>query len=212
MGHAAVFSFDPGANLGACGEAGTVTTNDENLAQKVRMLRDHGQAQEPDHDPEGQSAGLDAIQAGILEVKLRHLAEWDQKRRENAFCYHGLLSSAIDSITIPYEPSWAKATYHSYVIRLNNRDELRAHLQAANIATKVQCPVPLHLQEAYRVLPYKSGEFPIAEKIASKNLSLPIYPQLEFDQQYRIAQKILEFVALEKLTQSPLFASGHLLA
>jgi dTDP-4-amino-4,6-dideoxygalactose transaminase len=203
MGHAAVFSFDPGANLGACGEAGTVTTNDENLAQRLRMLRDHGAAQEADHDPEGQGAGLDAIQAGILEVKLRHLAEWEKKRRENAFCYHGLLSSAVDSITIPYEPSWAKATYHSYVIRLENRDELRAHLHAANIATKVQCPLLLHLQDAYGVLRYKSGEFPVAEKIASQNLALPIYPQLEFDQQYRIAQKILEFVTHEKATRSP---------
>jgi dTDP-4-amino-4,6-dideoxygalactose transaminase len=202
MGHAAAFSFHPGTNLGACGEAGAVTTNDGELAQKVRMLSNHGQTQHYYHDIEGNNARLDAIQAGILQIKLKYLADWNKKRRENAFCYHGLLSAVLDSITIPYEPSWARAIYQQYVIRADHRDELRSYLRAANIATKIHYPVPLYRQEAYRALRYKPADFPVTERVTSEILSLPIYPQLEFDQQYRVAQRALEFITRSSVRQS----------
>jgi len=202
MGHAAAFSFCPRANLGACGEAGAVTTNDTELAQEVRRLRDHYQTSGASRDVEDSRSQLDAIQAGILQIKLAHLADWNKKRRENAFCYHGLLSSVVDRITIPYEPSWARAVYQAYVICTGHRDELQSYLFAANIASEIHCPVPLHLQNAHRALGYKAGDFPVAEKIASEVLALPMYPQLEFSQQHRVAQKVLNFFDQERLTKS----------
>lgn len=203
MGRAAAFSFHPGANLGACGDAGAITTDDPELAQEVRRLCDRDQTAQYEPAFGGCNARLDAIQAGILQVKLSHLSDWNKKRRENAFCYHGLLSPVVDRITIPYEPSWARATYHSYVIRTDNRDELQSYLRAASIPTKTQNPVLLHLQEAQRPLGYKMGDFPVAEGIASDILLLPIYPHLEFDQQYRIAHRILDFVEHGGATKVP---------
>lgn len=202
MGRAAAFSFHPGANLGACGEAGAVTTDDGELAQEIRILREHGETQRYYHDTEGYNARLDALQAGILQIKLRHLPDWNKKRREDAFCYHGLFTSVLDNITIPSEPSWARSAYHLYVVRVDHRDELKSYLLAANIPTKIHYPVPLHRQKAYRALRYKLGDFPITERIASQILSLPIYPQLEFDQQYRVAQRVVEFVARERRNKS----------
>lgn len=203
MGRAAAFSFYPGKNLGACGEAGAVTTNDEKIAQKVRMLRDHGQGRQYYHDIEGFNSRLDAIQAGILDVKLKHLSDWNNKRRENALCYGDLLTPASESITVPYEPSWSKAIYHLYVIRSANRDALQSSLSAATIGTKIHYPVPIHLQEAYRSLGYKPGDFPVAERTAAEILSLPMYPQLSFDQQSRVAQEVLQFVGQMKMSEAP---------
>ncbi len=195
MGRAAAFSFYPGKNLGACGEAGAVTTNDKKLAQKVVMLRDHGQTQKYYHDMEGYNGRLDAIQAGILRIKLRHLPEWNKRRRENAYCYHGLFEPITDSITVPYEPRWTRAVYHLYVIRAQHRDQLRMHLSGAHMATGIHYPIPLHLQKAYRSLGYKKGDFPEAEKAASQVLSLPMYPELRFDQQRRIVGKVMDFLS-----------------
>jgi len=195
MGKAAAFSFYPGKNLGACGEAGAVTTNDAELAQKVRMLRDHGQAQKYYHEMEGYNARLDAIQAGILRVKLRHLTAWNEKRRECARRYQELLGSAHEELALPYEPSWAKAVYHLYVVRAEERDELRAHLDRSGIATGIHYPIPLHLQNAYKTLDYRAGDFPVSERIASQILSLPMYPELRLDQQHRVADKVTEFLS-----------------
>jgi dTDP-4-amino-4,6-dideoxygalactose transaminase len=199
MGRAAAFSFDPGANLGACGDAGAITTDDEDVAREVRALRDREQSGQCDHACEGGHARLDAIQAGILKVKLGHLGDWNKKRRENAFCYHGLLTPVADQVIIPYEPSWARATYQSYVIRINNRDELRSYLRAERIPTKLHCSALL--EKVHRPLRYKPGDFPVAEGIAAKILLLPIYPQLEFDQQYRVAHQILDFVERGKASR-----------
>lgn len=196
MGRAAAFSFYPGKNLGACGEAGAVTTNDEELARKVRMLRDHGQAQKYYHEMEGYNGRLDAIQAGILRIKLRHLHDWNNKRRENAYCYDGLFGVAADSLVLPHEPRWTRAVYHLYVVRVQQRDQLKAHLATANIATGIHYPIPLHLQKAYRALGYTAGDFPKAEEASSEILSLPMYPHLEFDQQSQVAGNILEFLSL----------------
>jgi len=201
IGRAAAFSFYPGKNLGACGEAGAVTTNDPLLSEKVRMLRDHGQRQKYQHEVEGYNGRLDGIQAGILRTKLHYLVDWNRKRREKARNYNELLSSEVDVVTVPYEPSWARAVYHLYVIRVQNRDQLQAHLAQANIASQIHYPTPLHLQKAYTGLGYKRGDFPVSEKTASEILSLPMYPSLELDQQERIVQKVCEFVSVQSASR-----------
>jgi dTDP-4-amino-4,6-dideoxygalactose transaminase len=193
IGKVAAFSFYPGKNLGACGEAGAVTTNDAELAQRVRTLRDHGQVQKYYHELEGYNGRLDAIQAGILRIKLEHLTAWNEKRRECAHRYQELFSPAHEEIGLPYEPSWAKAVYHLYVVRVQDRDQLQRHLAGANIGTGIHYPIPLHLQKAYRTLGYSKGDFPVAEKAAVEILSLPMYPGLGSDQQDRVAQHLLDF-------------------
>jgi dTDP-4-amino-4,6-dideoxygalactose transaminase len=194
MGRAAAFSFYPGKNLGACGEAGAVTTNDPELARKIRMLRDHGQAQKYYHDIEGYNGRLDAIQAGLLSVKLAHLAGWNEQRRQSAGEYRSLLAAADADVKLPYEPSWAKAVYHLFVVRVANRLELQQHLAKANVGTAIHYPVPLHLQKAYAGLPYKKGDFPVAERVAEEILSLPMYPGLTTAQQSVVVKHLSEFV------------------
>ena len=194
IAHAAAFSFYPGKNLGACGEAGAVTTNDAAFAKKVRMLRDHGQAMKYCHEIEGYNGRLDAIQAGILQTKLKFLPDWNRKRRENAHRYNELFGSQSDLITAPYEPSRAKAVYHLYVIRVRYRDQVQRHLAQAGITTQVHYPIPLHLQRPYANLGYKEGDFPVTERVAAEILSLPMYPHLEAGQQKRIANMIFEFL------------------
>jgi dTDP-4-amino-4,6-dideoxygalactose transaminase len=195
MGRAAAFSFYPGKNLGACGEAGAVTTGDAELAHTVRMLRDHGQAKKYYHEIEGYNGRLDAIQAGILRVKLRYLSLWNENRRECASRYGDLFSTVRDNIQPPYEPSWSRAVYHLYVARVGDRDELRAHLERSGVATGIHYPIPLHLQSAYRTSGYIAGDFPASERIASQVLSLPLYPQLQLDQQRQVVHKMTEFLS-----------------
>ncbi len=193
MGHAAAFSFYPGKNLGACGEAGAVTTNDEILAATVKMLRDHGQAKKYYHDVEGYNGRLDAIQAGILHVKLAHLANWNSQRRERAAEYNRLLAAADNIIAPPYEPSWSRAVYHLYVVRTEDRDGMMNHLKMMGIATGIHYPVPLHLQKAYASMNYKQGDLPATEKVAAEIVSLPMYPHLSAEQQARVADEMLVF-------------------
>ncbi|HEV2714781.1 MAG TPA: DegT/DnrJ/EryC1/StrS family aminotransferase [Terriglobales bacterium] len=194
MGRAAAFSFYPGKNLGACGEAGAVTTNDADLAQKIKMIRDHGQAMKYYHDVEGYNGRLDAIQAGLLLVKLAHLAKWNEQRRERAAEYNRLLASAEDVIT-PFEPSWSRAIYHLYVVRVEDQQGLIAHLKQGDIHTGIHYPIPLHLQKAYKHLGYARGDFPKAEEVAAEIVSLPMFPQLTEQQQARVAEEIRNFVA-----------------
>ena len=194
MGHAAAFSFYPGKNLGALGEAGAMTTNDEQLAQTCRMLRDHGQSKKYYHDIEGYNGRLDAIQAGMLHVKLRHLSEWNEQRRKCASVYDQLLVSLRDDIVLPFQPTWAKSVYHLYVIRVPRRDELRAYLEDEGIGTGIHYPIPLHLQTAYQELGFQKGAFPISEKVATEILSLPMYPHLQLDQQQQVMGKVQKFL------------------
>ncbi len=194
MGAAAAFSFYPGKNLGACGEAGAVTTNDAGLAQKIRMLRDHGQNRKYYHDMEGYNGRLDAIQAGILRVKLRHLAEWNERRREAAARYRELFAEAGEDEMAPYEPDWARAVYHLYVVRTTDREGLMRHLAKAGIGTAIHYPVPLHLQKAYAGLGYRPGDFPVAEKTLREIVSLPMFPQLTADQQVDVVSGIVDFL------------------
>jgi dTDP-4-amino-4,6-dideoxygalactose transaminase len=193
MGRAAAFSFYPGKNLGACGEAGAVTTNDESITERIRMLRDHGQAQKYYHDLEGYNGRLDSIQAGLLRVKLQHLAEWNRMRREVAASYHQLFRPVAEIITPPYEPSSCNAVYHLYVVRSKLREALRMHLAEAGIGTGIHYPVALHLQKAYLGLGHQQGDFPIAEKVTAEVLSLPMYPQLRPEEQQRVAEEVLHF-------------------
>jgi dTDP-4-amino-4,6-dideoxygalactose transaminase len=196
MGLAAAFSFYPGKNLGACGEAGATTTNDEALAKRMKMIRDHGQAKKYYHDIEGYNGRLDSIQAGWLSVKLRHLATWNESRRNLAHRYHELFANTKDSLVVPREASWTKGVYHLYVIRVQDREALQTHLAEAGIGTGIHYPIPLHLQKAYQHLGYKNGDFPVTERVAEEIVSLPMFPQLTPDQQCEVAHKVREFVGM----------------
>jgi dTDP-4-amino-4,6-dideoxygalactose transaminase len=195
MGRASAFSFYPGKNLGACGEAGSANTDDEAMAKRMKMIRDHGQAKKYYHDIEGYNGRLDSIQAGWLSVKLRHLARWNEARRQLAHRYHELFASSRDSVVVPREAEWTKGVYHLYVIRVQDREALQAHLAEAGIGTGIHYPIPLHLQEAYRRLGYKKGDFPVTERVASEIVSLPMFPQLQPSQQLEVVNKVREFVA-----------------
>ena len=194
MGRAAAFSFYPGKNLGACGEAGAITTNDEAMAKKMGMIRDHGQAKKYYHDIEGYNGRLDSIQAGWLTVKLRHLAKWNASRRALAHRYHELFADAKDGIVVPHEASWTKGVYHLYVVRVQDREALQAHLAKAGIGTGIHYPIPLHQQKAYGHLGYHVGDFPVTERIAQEIVSLPMFPQLSLSQQNEIVSKTAEFL------------------
>jgi dTDP-4-amino-4,6-dideoxygalactose transaminase len=199
IGRAAAFSFYPGKNLGACGEAGAVTTNDPSLAAQVSMLRDHGQAKKYYHDMEGYNGRLDAIQAGILHIKLRHLAAWNEQRRARAAEYRKLLEAGGNPVQAPYEPSWSRAVHHLYVVRVDSRDGLMAFLKEKGIGTGIHYPIPLHLQRAYQGLGYTQGDFPVTERVASGIVSLPMYPQLTAPQQARVVEQVAEFAAQSTL-------------
>jgi dTDP-4-amino-4,6-dideoxygalactose transaminase len=193
MGQAAAFSFYPGKNLGACGEGGAIATNDPKIANACTMLRDHGQAKKYYHDVEGYNGRLDSIQTGILSVKLKHLSAWNEGRRERAAEYKKLFGKSATETRIPYEPSWSRAVYHLYVVRVDNRERLMTHLKSAGIGTGIHYPIPLHLQKAYESLEYKSGDFPITEKIAEEIISLPMFPHLTNEQQVRVVEEICKF-------------------
>jgi dTDP-4-amino-4,6-dideoxygalactose transaminase len=194
IGRAAAFSFYPGKNLGACGEAGAVTTNDPGLAAQIRMIRDHGQAKKYYHDIEGYNGRLDALQAGLLHVKLQHLKKWNEQRRERAVEYKRLLEAAGSPVMAPYEPSGSRAVYHLYVVRTEDREGLMAFLKDAGIGTGIHYPIPLHLQKAYRERNYAAGDFPVTERAAAAIVSLPMFPNLTPAQQAQVVEKVASFV------------------
>jgi dTDP-4-amino-4,6-dideoxygalactose transaminase len=196
IGNAAAFSFYPGKNLGACGEGGAVTTDDEVLARKVRVLRDHGQSKKYYHDVEGYNGRLDSIQAGILRVKLQHLARWNEQRRESARIYDELLAPLGGSVICPYQASSSKSVYHLYVVRTAFRDQLQKHLNEADIGTGIHYPIPIHLQAAYDWMGWKRGDFPQSEEAADQILSLPMFAGLQTSQQERLADVVTEFASV----------------
>jgi dTDP-4-amino-4,6-dideoxygalactose transaminase len=179
IGDVGCFSFYPGKNLGAYGDAGMITTNNEEIAEKVKLLRNHGRiTKKYEHEIEGYSSRLDNLQAAILRVKLKYLNEWNDKRRNNAKKYNELLSN-INRIITPYEADYAKHVYHLYVIRTGKeRDRLREELKSKGIAIGIHYPIPLHLQPAYNYLGYKRGDFPITEEYSKEILSLPMFAEL----------------------------------
>ena len=193
VGRAAAFSFYPGKNLGACGEGGAVTTNDEQLARNVAMLRDHGQSQKYYHDVEGYNGRLDSIQAGMLRVKLRHLSKWNESRRASARIYDELLAPMSGSLTTPFESSSCRSVYHLYVVRTPFRNELQKHLNEAGIGTGIHYPIPVHLQKAYESMGWKRGDFPESEQAADEILSLPMFAGLTGDQQRQVVERISLF-------------------
>ncbi len=202
VGVAAAFSFYPGKNLGACGEAGAITTNVSGLADKMKMLRDHGQAKKYYHDIEGYNGRLDALQAGLLHVKLGHLAKWNAARRDHAAEYRRLFEASGSVVAAPYEPSWSKAVYHLYVVRTDDREGLMNHLKAQGIGSGIHYPIPLHLQKAYSSLGYGIGDFPASEKAAAEIVSLPMFPQLTAEQQARVVKEVTNFISKTKRKQS----------
>src|SRR5277367_3775778 len=204
IGHVGAFSFYPGKNLGACGEAGAVTTNDEEMARKMRMIRDHGQAKKYYHDIEGYNGRLDSLQAGFLAVKLRHLADWNKARQAAAQRYRELFGKA-DGLILPFEPAGSRPVYHLFVVRVEDRAAFQKHLADAKIDTGIHYPVPLHQQKAYAHMGYKAGDLPVTEKIAPQIVSLPMFPQLTTEQQARVVTETVRFLeqsAAAKLNNS----------
>ncbi len=202
IGHVGAFSMYPGKNLGACGEAGAVTTNNEEYARVMRMIRDHGQSKKYYHDIEGYNGRLDAIQAGLLTVKLRHLADWNRKRQEAAKRYGNLFGASPEGLILPLQPQESKHVYHLYVVRVQDRAGLQKHLAEAKIDTGIHYPVPLHMQKAYANCGYQVGDFPVTEKIAPEIVSLPMFPNLTSEQQARVVEKVLEFVGQPAVVRS----------
>lgn len=202
MSHLGVLSFFPSKNLGGYGDGGMVLTDDENLAKKIRLLRVHGSRNKYFYDILGGNFRLDAIQAGVLRVKLKHLETWMEKRREKASAYDkmfeesGLVKEGLVQTPEPlYKDRGVRNyhTYHQYVVRARKRDELQQHLREKGIGTAIYYPLPLHLQKCFSYLGYKQGDFPAAEQAAAEVLALPVYPELTSAQQEYIVSSILNF-------------------
>ena len=181
MSLAGCFSFYPGKNLGAFGDAGAVVTDDEKLAQTIRMLREHGQSRKYFHDMEGYTGRLDAVQAAVLRLKLKRLAAWNRDRRANAARYTKLLAD-VPGVAVVQEADFAQSVYHLYVILVDDRDGLQAFLSEQGVGTGLHYPLPLHLQKAYAAMGFKKGDFPVSERTADRLISLPMYAELAPEQ------------------------------
>jgi dTDP-4-amino-4,6-dideoxygalactose transaminase len=196
MGMAGCFSFFPSKNLGAFGDAGLLTTGDEAFARDVRLLRNHGAEPKYFHKRIGGNFRLDALQAAVLRVKLPHLESWSARRRENADRYDRLFadSPAADRITRPARHPDCRHIFNQYIIRVPDRDVVRARLDAAGIGTEIYYPVPFHLQECFAPLGYRHGDFPVAEAAAAETLALPIYSELTEAQQREVVAAVAEAI------------------
>jgi dTDP-4-amino-4,6-dideoxygalactose transaminase len=189
IGAAGCFSFYPGKNLGALGEAGAVVTNDEELKNKIQMLRDHGQAKKYHHALIGWNARMDGIQGAALRVKLKHLERANEARRANARLYSEELA-AVEEVILPTEADYGRHVYHLYVVRVQDRDRVLRGMADSGIACGIHYPIPVHLQEAYRFLGYRKGSFPVAERCAGEFLSLPMYPELTTTQMGAVVHEL----------------------
>ena len=192
IGAVGCFSFYPGKNLGAYGEGGGIVTNDDVLAAKMRMFRDHGQAKKYYHDIIGWNARLDGIQGAVLNVKLKYLNEWNEARRRHAKDYAAGLSS-IKDVIVPQEAEYAKHVYHIYALRVQDRDKFMAYLNEKGIACGIHYPIPLHLQNAYAFMQKGPGSFPAAEKCAAEYVSLPMFAELIDEQVAYVIEQIKEY-------------------
>lgn len=193
LSHAAGFSFYPGKNLGALGDAGAIVTNDDTLAERVRMLHNYGSKEKYHHDLKGFNSRLDEMQAALLRAKLIHLDEWNDRRKKIATYYIEQLAGLPDLI-LPFVPAWASPSWHIFPIRFTKRDDLQQFLKSKGIGTLIHYPIPPHLSNAYAELGLGKNAFPITEVIASSELSLPIGPHLTLDQAEYVVSVIREFI------------------
>jgi dTDP-4-amino-4,6-dideoxygalactose transaminase len=196
MSEVGCFSFYPSKNLGGMGDGGFITTNDDELANRLKALRVHGSEERYYHKWVGLNSRLDGFQGAILRVKLPHLEGWTERRRDNAQIYRELFTDAglAEEISLPVERENVRHIYNQYVIRVpNRRDDLRAFLTQQGIGTDIYYPVPLHLQECFAYLGYREGDLPESERAARETLALPIYPELRGEQQEYVVDKIAEF-------------------
>ncbi len=204
LGDAAAFSFYPTKNLSAAGDAGMVTTNDAALAERLRMLRQHGMRRRYFHDEIGWNARLDSVQAAILNVKIKYVDGWNRARRSVAKRYHAFFHAAglaecgpypEHGVVLPHEVTGSRHAWHQYVIRTRRRDALRQFLSERGIGSEIYYPVPLHLQKAFEGLGYKEGDFPEAERAAREVLALPIFPELREAEQETVVRAIADFLS-----------------
>ena len=200
LGHAGCFSFYPSKNLGACGEGGAVTTNDPELAKKVRMLRDHGSVKKYEHDFPAYNLRLEGLQGGVLAVKLPHLDRWNEKRRALAKRYGELFAGS--KVVTPRQMPYAEHVYHLYVVLVEDREALRKALSEQGIENGLHYPIPLHLQKAYAHLGYKKGDFPVSEHVAANHVSLPMYAELPLEHVEHVAKAVREIVECQPVTTS----------
>lgn len=191
LGDAAGISFYPGKNLGALGDAGAITTNDKELADKIRTLRNYGSNKKYYNEYKGYNSRLDEIQAAILRVKLRYLDEWNNYRREVAKTYLNKINN--ENIVLPYIQQDTNPVWHQFIIRTKNRDELQNYLEEYGISTMIHYPVPIHKQEAYKEYSHMIGKLPIAEDIAEEILSLPIYPEISVFDVNKVIERLNEY-------------------
>ncbi|MCA9734468.1 MAG: DegT/DnrJ/EryC1/StrS family aminotransferase [Deferribacteres bacterium] len=191
LSDAAAFSFYPGKNLGAYGDGGAVVTNDEHVAEKLRLLRDYGQKQKYQHLIKGYNHRLDTLQAAVLRAKLPYLDDWNTARRRCALKYNAALKET--ALVVPVDANFAESVYHLYVVRVKERDELLSYLQSRGISAGIHYPIPIHLQPAYADLGYKTGDFPVTEHYAREIVSLPMFPELRDEQINYVAEAIMEF-------------------
>lgn len=189
LGNTGCFSFYPTKNLGGYGDGGMVVTNDDELADRIRLLRVHGSRRRYYHSIPGYNSRLDEIQAAMLIVKLQYLERWNELRRERACLYDQLLKSS--EVVTPFVEDWNVSVYHLYVLRLKKRDELKARLERAGINSGVYYPLPLHLQEVFRGLGYQPGDLSKAETAAQETLALPLYPEIPVEAVQRVAEEVL---------------------
>lgn len=197
VGHAGAFSFFPTKNLGAFGDGGLVATDDDDLADRVGKLRVHGGRQMYHHELVGTNSRLDALQAAVLRVKLRHLDAWAAARRENACAYEGMLAD-VDGIRLPVVAEGAMHVYNQFTVRARRRDDLRAYLADRDIGSGIYYPAGLHLQECFSSLGYEPGDLPVTERLCTEVLSLPIFPELGRERLERVAEAIRDFYTNEQ--------------
>ena len=205
IGHFGCFSFYPSKNLGGYGDSGLITCNDAEFATKIFMLRNHGQKSKYNNQLVGGNFRMDALQAAVLQVKLKYLEDWISKRRKNAAFYQQQFTNLglsvnqnefgiSNGIVLPNESSHGRHTFHLYMIRAKKRDELAAYLKSKGIAIEIYYPTPLHLQECFAEMGFNSGDFPQSERASKETLALPIYPELSSENQFRVVNSINDFL------------------
>lgn len=199
IGHLGCFSFFPSKNLGGFGDAGMVTTNDAELAQRIKLLRGHGAQPKYYHKVVGGNFRLDALQAAVLRVKLKYLEEWTTIRQRNAERYRQLFAAEDTDIGLPYDAGYGRHIYNQFVVRSERRDALMEHLKVCQIGTEVYYPVPMHLQECFAALGYRAGDFPASEQAAQETLALPIYPELNKEMQASVVDAIVDFLIMNEI-------------